>query len=130
MTDGSCNSQVPDDAWAKLCRHVARDVSDECFDADTGDDIAAVRESLVRHRVAAAAERQAHRARAVVVDILHDPDTKNSRMIVATPTGDRREEREALIEAVAALRMVDAGAARSLEHARLVAFLLPWLLEG
>jgi len=136
MSEDSCNSRtlvdkaLDDDAtWLRLCRYVADDVSND-FHLDTGADLQSVKESLVRHRVAAAAERQAHQARGFVVDIHYDPETRAGRMIVATPTGDRREEREALVEAVTAFRLVDASSTQQLGFAAIVAFLLPWLLEG
>jgi uncharacterized protein (DUF433 family) len=115
------------ETWLRLCRHIGREMRSDMSCSDDSDDIETVRESLIRTRAAAAAERQAHEARAIVCDVVHD-DAGNVRLFVATPTGDRREERESLIAAFAAYQTLRAGAAQSLEHARLVAFLFGWLL--
>jgi hypothetical protein len=113
--------------WAAMCEAVGRDIRDEYW-PDEGDDIEALRRSLVRHRTAAAAERQCHKARAMLIDIETDEDGSNGRIIVATPTGDRREEREAMLTAVVAFDSVRRGSAQEMTQARIVAFLLPWLL--
>lgn len=62
---------------------------------EDSDDPAELRECLRRHRLAAAAERMAHSARAVVAEIRVDPaEPTRSMIIVGTPTGDRAHERE------------------------------------
>jgi len=116
-----------DHRWLVLCRTVGRSVVADAEWSDP-DDAAALRESLTRVRLAAAAERQAHEARAWVLDVQCDPATGAGRIVAATPTGDRREERELLVDAVVAFDEVRGGAVRDLGFAMLVAFLFPWLL--
>lgn len=119
------------DALDRWARYVASAISlDAIEQPDESDDIDELRESLVRQRVAAAAERQAHEARGVVVDVLVCQERGEYRCIVATATGDRREERELLIEAISVGEVVRRGASQDLEYARLVCFLFGWLLGG
>jgi hypothetical protein len=129
-------SDVDDDAadladdvrWLALCRAVGRDVVSEAS-WTRYDDINALRESLIRQRLSAAAERQAHDSRGYVLDWSCDPVTGAGQIIAATPTGDKREERELLIDAVTAIETVRASATRDLQNAAIVAFLVPWLLS-
>jgi hypothetical protein len=129
MTDDEHTAFAEDVRWLALTKAVGRSVLDDLTFSDF-DDERSLRQSLVRQRLAAAAERQAHDARAYVVDWSHDPATGKGSIVVATPTGDRREERELLIEAVAAIESERHGATAALCEAMIVAFLFPWLMSN
>lgn len=61
---------------------------------DEEDDPEVLRECLRRQRLAAAAERLSHEARAVVAKVLVDPkDPLAAHIVITTPTGDRAHER-------------------------------------
>lgn len=62
---------------------------------DDCDDPEKLRACLRRQQLAAAAERLTHESRAVVAELIVDPDhPTRSEIIVGTPTGDRAHERE------------------------------------
>lgn len=80
---------------------------------DTCDDPRVLRDCLVRQRLAAAAERQSHEARAVVFDceiVVREDGTRCVRVVATSPVGDRAEQREAAVAALAAwhLAVLDA----------------------
>lgn len=72
---------------------------------DGHSDVGELRQQLIRTRLAAAAERQAHESRAVVLDVEDLPGDKGLRFTVCVPTGDRAELREAMASALAAMRI-------------------------
>lgn len=120
---------MEDGAWYRLVRAVGRELADgDITEPELSNDINEVRESLARHRAVAAAERQCHSARAVLIDVEVGEDG-SARIVVATPSGDRREDREALADAITLFGLASKGATQDLGHAAIVAFLFPWLLD-
>lgn len=83
---------------------IAKATSDLVIDdyLDTLDDVDEIRQCLIRTRLAASAERQAHEARAIVVDMQKTADG-SPRFVLCTPTGDRVELRELAADVFAAM---------------------------
>lgn len=80
--------------WSAMVRSIA---ISSCDNLDERDDIAELRECLVRTRLGASAERQCAETNSAVADLyaVTMPDgTKAHRFVFSTPTGDLGELRE------------------------------------
>lgn len=105
---------MTDDAREKRWRRELAMIANEVVDRgepdylDTCDDPRVLRDCLIRHRLAAAAERQSHEARAIVFDVeivSREDGTRCIRVVASSPVGDRAEQREAAVMALAAWHM-------------------------
>lgn len=94
-----------DAEWSAMVRSIAITSLEHL---DESDDVATLRECLVRTRLGASVERQCASARAVVVDLyaVTMPDgTPSHRFIASTPTGDMGELREVVRSMAAAFSL-------------------------
>lgn len=111
---GEVRTKVPDEPdlvvkyptsheWQDVQRMTLKGLSDGSDSLLDDDDASTeyLRGCVMRTRLAAAVERQAHQARAVVFDMIVNDDPKEGkpvwRFVVSTPTGDAREMRDAAI---------------------------------
>lgn len=96
--------------WRRELAMIADEIGNggEADNLDTCDDPRVLRDCLIRQRLAAAAERQSHEARAVVFDIQfvdREDGVRCIRVVSTSPVGDRAEQREAAVMALAAWHM-------------------------
>lgn len=94
--------------WRKALVEARDRIGDDLrFVDDEEPTVAGLRQQLIRTRLAAAAERQAHEARACVLDFYCD-ETGKHHIVCAVPTGDRHELRELMRDAFAAMLVAQA----------------------